>query len=154
MDSTQRGTRDERILAALVAGEAATVEIAEATGVPERTVRAGLRHLRKEGLVVSPERGTYRLTGQGRRVAEDAAAAGSGPLRPAAAAESPAVGAVSASVDQAATESRPEPAGSGLAVALLGLAAIGAFVWAVVRGSEGGAPPPADPPSWSNPWSW
>lgn len=88
MDGTQPETRDERILAILTTGESSTAAIAAAAGLPERTVRTGLLHLRKEGLIVAPERGRYRLTGLGRTVSQDVAA-GPGALRPAPAGEAP-----------------------------------------------------------------
>lgn len=76
---TQPRTRDERILATLATGLSSTATLADATALPERTVQAGLRHLRTEGLVSSPARGTYRLTGRGRAEIDD----GSSPATPA-----------------------------------------------------------------------
>jgi DNA-binding IclR family transcriptional regulator len=62
-------TRDELLLSALTEGETSTAALSRCTGLGERTCRSGLRHLIGEGYVWSPERGTYRLTGQGRAIA-------------------------------------------------------------------------------------
>ena len=69
MDTTL--TRDERLLQTLLAGETGSSVLASRSGIPERTVRDGLRRLIGEGLVFSKARGRYRLTGVGRRVAGD-----------------------------------------------------------------------------------
>jgi DNA-binding HxlR family transcriptional regulator len=68
-------TRDESILRALTQGDASTVELEEATGIPERTCRKGVRRLVLENYVWSPVRGTWRLTRRGRELAEELAAA-------------------------------------------------------------------------------
>lgn len=148
-------TRDELILTALTAGDAATVDIAAAAGLQERTVRAGLLHLRKEGLVIAPERGRYRLTGLGHRVTEEGAEAGSGRLRPASAAPAPAVATVREVPRPPVTEPEPGLAGTGLGLIALGLTAIAAIVWLVILYAQGDPEPPAaDPPRWDDRWSW
>lgn len=57
-------TRDEILLNCLTEGEGSTVDLVVAAGLPERTVRRGLRPLIGSGHVFSPERGRYRLTAQ------------------------------------------------------------------------------------------
>ena len=64
-------TRDERLLQALLAGELGVAELAARSGIPPRTINDGLRWLMGEAYVFSPTRGRYRLTGLGRRVADD-----------------------------------------------------------------------------------
>jgi hypothetical protein len=147
MDATQPGTRDERILSVLTSGESSTVAIAAAAGLPERTVRAGLIHLRKEGLIVAPERGRYRLTGLGRTASEDVAA-GLGTLRPAPAGGPPSTAAGGPSLDASADVGQPGGAGAGRALAALGVAALGVLAWAIFRPAPG-APPPPPPDPWA-----
>ena len=58
---------DSGILRLLAAGETRSEAIARALGVDPRTVRRGLERLGAAHLVESPSRGTFRLTGAGRR---------------------------------------------------------------------------------------
>jgi DNA-binding transcriptional ArsR family regulator len=59
--------RDASLLALLAVGETRSEAIAEAMGVPVRTVRFWLSGLRDQGLVEMPSRGTWRITRAGRR---------------------------------------------------------------------------------------
>ncbi|MFZ0168988.1 MAG: hypothetical protein WAL64_06140 [Candidatus Dormiibacterota bacterium] len=61
-------TRDEMLLTSLVGGEGSTADLTLFTGLPERTVRRGLRRLIGSGHVFSPIRGSYRLTSAGSAV--------------------------------------------------------------------------------------
>ncbi len=65
--------RDASLSALLAAGETRSEAIAEALGVPVRTVRFWLGGLRDQGLVEMPSRGTWRMTGAGARAALAAA---------------------------------------------------------------------------------
>ena len=57
---------DSGILRRLAGGETRSEAIASALGVPVRTVQLHLGGLRDRGLVESPSRGTWRLTGAGK----------------------------------------------------------------------------------------
>jgi hypothetical protein len=63
---------DASLLALLAAGETGSEGLAAGLGVPARTVQYRLARLRERGLVVSPTRGAWRLTGAGQRAALEA----------------------------------------------------------------------------------
>jgi len=60
---------DAALLALLAAGEIRSEGLAAGLGVPARTVQYRLARLRNRGLVASPTRGAWRLTGAGQRAA-------------------------------------------------------------------------------------
>lgn len=145
--------RDELILTALAAGDASTAELAQVTGLTERTCRNGLRHLIAEGYAWSPRRGRWRLTEAGRAIALELPGL-------------PATG--RSSVEEAAlpvaragtpttkeTEKRPPPPEDLGMPASLGwtLAALVA-VAAVAMARRGPNPPPETPPSAPIPTVW
>ncbi len=147
MDGAQPGTRNERILAVLAAGQSSTAALAAATGIPERTVRAGLIHLRKEGLIVAPERGRYRLTDPGRPVIDDRRA--SRRLRPVPA-DDPASMVPGRAPDQpAGDDGAPRPAWAGPVLVIAGLGTIAAAAWMIAHWPQ--AEPPPTPPA--GPWA-
>jgi len=66
-ENASAAERDASLLALLAVGETRSEAIAEAMGVPVRTVRFWLGGLRDQGLVEMPSRGTWRISGAGRR---------------------------------------------------------------------------------------
>lgn len=149
MDATQTVTRDELILAALAEGDASTAAIAEMTALPERTVRAGLAHLRKEGLMLAPERGRYRLTGLGRTMSEEVLA-DPGALRPAPADDAAPLEPTDGPVPDAADTRQPEAAGVSPTLAGVAGFAVGVLAtlaWTFLRQTSAASPPapPTDP---------
>jgi hypothetical protein len=73
-------TRDEMLLTGLAEGEGSTADLMLFSGLPERTVRRGLRRLIGSGHVFSPIRGSYGLTSVGNAVVEELSPSEPAPL--------------------------------------------------------------------------
>lgn len=99
-------TRDELLLAALLAGESTTADLMRSTGVGERNCRYGLDRLIAAGYVWSPQRGRWRITAAGRAIASAL------PGLPVA--DESSVVAIAVPVGEGATANVQEPAGPSL----------------------------------------